>query len=210
MTEITKDTTIISSNKNSKNGIKLISLMKIPQKFTKANNSNKPNKSLLGKKRRTFKKISQKIKNKKAQLSINKQEQFSLKKINNIKNQEPCIICFEKISFQDKHYLHCGHNFHCQCINRWLDMGNYECPICKRDIDCDKVSDYSISLEEDDDNDNALNINELNRNNNINNFENGIIINHSNNRDIKIIFGFYVFVIIIYLLRLFLNITGSD
>ena len=205
MTEITRNSTIIFPDKNQKDGIKLISLLKIPHKFTKLNKSNN---FLLGKKRRTFKKITQKVKNKKSQLSINKQEQFSFKKINNIKNQDPCIICFEKISFQDKHYLHCGHNFHCQCINRWLDMGNYECPICKRDIDCDKASDYSISLEEDDDN--VININQLNRNNNINNYEDGIIINRTNNRDIKFILGFYFCIILFYIFRLFLYLTSTD
>ena len=42
-----------------------------------------------------------------------------------------CVICFDTISsHNDKHFLHCGHNFHCKCIKQWLTRSNY-CPVCK-------------------------------------------------------------------------------
>ena len=42
-----------------------------------------------------------------------------------------CSICFEKIPFQNQHYLHCGHVFHCDCISKWLNSSNV-CPICRQ------------------------------------------------------------------------------
>ena len=60
---------------------------------------------------------------------------------NNIENI--CIICLEKISFKDKHFLHCGHCFHCYCIKKWLNMDKNNCPICKQNIECEKsFSDF--------------------------------------------------------------------
>ena len=162
-------------------------------------------KQLLGVKRKSFKTIAKKEKKNKNILSINKQTQFVINKTktfdnNNIiiNNKEPCIICFEKISFQEKHFLHCGHCFHCDCINKWLDFGNYECPICKQDIECDKIIDNSISLEEIDEDDYV--INEYNiGNNNINNRENGVITSYRSNKDIKFILILYILIIIFYM-----------
>ena len=46
-----------------------------------------------------------------------------------------CIICFETITNERKHYLHCGHVFHCECINKWFQIKNDgKCPICKENI----------------------------------------------------------------------------
>lgn len=52
---------------------------------------------------------------------------FSLMNTNHI-----CVICLNDISFSDRHYLHCGHCFHCSCINTWLG-DNHSCPYCKQD-----------------------------------------------------------------------------
>ena len=202
MTDITKNNSIISSNSEQKNYIKSISLIQIPSKTLKKRIINKKIKSLLGQKRKTFKKIPKKQKIFNNKLSVNKQAQFSIKKTSNDKsnnNKEPCIICFEKISFQDKHYLHCGHCYHCDCINKWIDLGNYECPICKQEVDCDKILDDTISLEEDE-YDYPLIVNDFNQNN-IND-RNMIIRNSSNNKGLT-------FLIIIYLLFwLFYLLTG--
>ena len=56
----------------------------------------------------------------------------------NIKNNETCIICLEKIDFKERHFLHCGHFFHCNCINKWINMDKNKCPTCKQDIECNK------------------------------------------------------------------------
>ena len=45
-------------------------------------------------------------------------------------NNNTCIICFDAISHNDKHFLHCGHQFHCKCIKQWLAQ-SHDCPICK-------------------------------------------------------------------------------
>ena len=206
---MTEESTILSPKLNQNKGIKIISLLKIPHKFTKAKNNK--NKSLLGTKRKLFKKISKKSKNKLNILSINHQENFSINKKSNIKNKnenEPCIICFEKISFQDKHYLHCGHYFHCDCINKWLNSEKNNCPICKRDADCDKIFDDLISLEEDEEeilsineNDNEININ----NGIINNRDIDLVLNRrriaiENRRQIKFMLGLYICVMVFYIL----------
>ena len=206
---MTEESTILSQKLNQNKGIKIISLLKIPHKFNKAKNNE--NKSLLGTKRKLFKKISNKSKNKLNILSINHQENFSINKKSNIKNKnenEPCIICFEKISFQDKHYLHCGHYFHCDCINKWLNSEKNNCPICKRFADCDKIFDDLISLEEDEEeilsineNDNEININ----NGIINNRDIDLVINRrriaiENRRQIKFMLGLYICVMVFYIL----------
>ena len=211
MTELAKDSIEKSQKINQSKGIKVISLLKIPQKVTKPKNN--INKSLLGTKRKLFKKIPRKSKNKLNILSINQQEHFSINKTPNTKNKnenDSCIICFEKISFQDKHYLHCGHYFHCDCINKWLDFEKNNCPICKRDIDCDKIFDNTISLEEEDDDEENESIN--NNNNEINtnrrvitNRDIEVVLNRrriviENRRQIKFMLGLYICVMIFYIL----------
>ena len=210
MTDITKNSTIISPKLEQNKGIKIISLLKIPYKF----NNQKDNKikPLLGIKRKLFKRVSKKGKNKLNILSINQQDNFCINKKSSIKNKnenEPCIICFEKISFQDKHYLHCGHYFHCDCINKWLNSEKNNCPICKRDIDCDKIFDVTISLEEDEEGENEIideNNNEININDGIiNNRDIEIVLNRrriviENRRQIKFILGLYICVMIFYIL----------
>ena len=201
MTEITTNlsnkSTEIKSNK--KRDIKIVSLIKINPKFSK---KNKNNKSFLGLKRKSFKKTTKKInqKNKnKNKLSINKQEQFIINKnniINNFNNIEPCSICYEKINFKDRHFLHCGHCFHCICINKWIELGKYECPLCKQDIDCDKALDNSISLEEEDNEGNfEFNLDNFYYNN-FNHRQNQINDNIWNQKDV-------MFILIIYILIVF-------
>ena len=212
MTELAKDSLKISRKENQDKGIKIISLLKIPEKVNKQKKN--INKSLLGTKRTLFKRIPKKSKNKLNILSINQQEHFSINKTPNTKNKnenDSCIICFEKISFQDKHYLHCGHYFHCECINKWLDFEKNNCPICKRDIDCDKIFDNTISLEEDDDEEenesnNDNNNNEININHRvINNRDIEVVLNRrriviENRRQIKFMLGLYICVMIFYIL----------
>ena len=210
MTDIIKDSKIISPELNQSKSIKIISLLKIPHKFNKDKNNKK--KSLLGTKRKLFKKIQKKSKNKLNILSINQQENFCINKKTNIKNKndiEPCIICFEKISLQDKHFLHCGHYFHCDCINKWLNSEKNNCPICKRDADCDKIFDDLISLEEDDEEENES----INENDDEMDINHGII-NHrdievvfdrrrmdiENRRQIKFMLGFYIIIMVFYVL----------
>ena len=105
-------------------------------------------------------------------LNFTKYQQF--RKINEIsldvycqKNIEKknCIICFNNIEFKDKHYLHCGHCFHCNCIKIWTNQKEI-CPICRSKNKCKNILESNnlneIVLNEDffisnsDDNENGI------------------------------------------------------
>ena len=59
-------------------------------------------------------------------LSIESQTSFTVQS-----TKPQCSICLEPISFTSQHYLHCGHVFHCNCINMWLKDKAF-CPYCKQ------------------------------------------------------------------------------
>lgn len=103
-------------------------------------------KKFLGLKRKLFKKKKEK---KEQKLLISKQKDYFINNSSSIKNNEECIICLEKISRKDRHFLHCGHYFHCDCINKWLSMDKNKCPLCKQNIECDKSSlnDDSLNID---------------------------------------------------------------
>ena len=42
-----------------------------------------------------------------------------------------CAICYHKMRWYHKKTLHCGHQFHRKCINKWLEKKN-KCPFCRR------------------------------------------------------------------------------
>jgi hypothetical protein len=71
-----------------------------------------------------------------------------------------CIICFDEIDFETKHYLRCGHVFHKDCIKKWQaqESSDGTCPVCKQDIDSDHAEEdedeeYSeISNDEEEEN----------------------------------------------------------
>ena len=147
MTEKTKPFTELKENTEKKEEeiTKRISL-------TEKNKDKTKDKKFLGIKRHLFKKTKKKkeIKNNsKKNLSIMISAQYFIKKSNIKSDENICIICLEQISLEKRHYLHCGHCFHCCCINKWLNMDKNKCPICKQNIECNKTfSDYSINEEE--------------------------------------------------------------
>lgn len=49
-------------------------------------------------------------------------------------NYGDCGICFENVSFRQKHVTKCAHLFHKNCINRWL-LQKKQCPICREKCD---------------------------------------------------------------------------
>ena len=104
-------------------------------------------KKFLGFKRRLFKKKKEK---KEQKLLISKQKDYFINNSSSFtKNNNECIICLEKISLRDRHFLHCGHFFHCDCINKWLSMDKNKCPLCKQNIECYKsaLDDSSIDFD---------------------------------------------------------------
>ena len=45
---------------------------------------------------------------------------------------EECSICLDVIE-QNRRELKCTHNYHKECIEKWLEKSN-KCPLCMRDI----------------------------------------------------------------------------
>ena len=41
-----------------------------------------------------------------------------------------CSICMEMIERDNKKTLNCNHDFHANCVNRWL-RSNDTCPLCR-------------------------------------------------------------------------------
>ena len=119
----------------------------------------------LGKKRKLF----ENKKNNNHNFKISRTTIVSInRKINkNHEIQEICSICLNVISFKNKHYLHCGHHFHCSCINIWINNGKNVCPICRGNIKCNNEDYGLINLDENENNDNNyINNNRIVRNNN--------------------------------------------
>ena len=149
MTENTKPFTELKekTNKKNENEIKIISLIKI---------NNAKNKKFLGIKRYLFKKFIKKKgkeKNSKSNknFTIAKAMDYLIKKTNSTNskvNENICIICLEKITLDERHYLHCGHCFHCCCINKWINMNKNKCPICKQIFECNRTFSEDSIYEE--------------------------------------------------------------
>ena len=72
---------------------------------------------------------------------------FNKKTISNIKNEtkdhivinkdfenNECIICLEPMIINDKvKILECGHMYHYDCINKWIEKkGEINCPLCSK------------------------------------------------------------------------------
>ena len=72
---------------------------------------------------------------------------FNKKSINNIKKEtkdhiiidknfenNECIICLEPMIINDKvKILECGHMYHYDCINKWIEKkGEINCPLCSK------------------------------------------------------------------------------
>ena len=121
--------------------------------FYQENKENKKNKNntraYLGKKRNLFE-------NHNNNFIISKSTTFFIKNKNSesCETHETCIICLNDLSLQNKHFLHCGHIFHCACINYWINNGNNICPICRQNIKCNYEEYVLINLDEDEDENN--------------------------------------------------------
>ena len=53
-----------------------------------------------------------------------------------------CPTCFEPLISDSKNYIvttPCGHLFHMNCVQGWLDTGNQTCPQCRGVISKDKL-----------------------------------------------------------------------
>ena len=49
--------------------------------------------------------------------------------------EEKCSICMSNMEKEEEICeLHCGHNYHSDCIEPWLKEYNYKCPICRKEV----------------------------------------------------------------------------
>ena len=45
-----------------------------------------------------------------------------------------CAICMQQYKVNDElRILPCGHEFHCECVDKWLPMKKI-CPLCRHDV----------------------------------------------------------------------------
>jgi hypothetical protein len=53
-------------------------------------------------------------------------------------SREPptCRVCLERLEATDevRRLGNCAHAFHTRCIDRWIDMGEVTCPLCRSDL----------------------------------------------------------------------------
>jgi hypothetical protein len=55
--------------------------------------------------------------------------------------EEECIICTEHLINARK--LACSHHFHLICLSKWIEKGNKNCPICRKEIDLTTSQDLN-------------------------------------------------------------------
>ena len=49
--------------------------------------------------------------------------------------EEKCSVCMSNMEKEEEICeLHCGHNYHSDCIEPWLKEYNYKCPICRKEV----------------------------------------------------------------------------
>ena len=49
-----------------------------------------------------------------------------------LEKNETCSICLHSFSQKFVWKLSCNHHFHYKCIEKWSDMENYTCPLCRQ------------------------------------------------------------------------------
>ncbi|CAN1139173.1 Brassinosteroid-responsive RING protein 1 [Linum perenne] len=52
-----------------------------------------------------------------------------------------CTVCMEEISGEEKirELYNCRHVFHKECVDRWVDEGRLNCPLCRSNLFPDKL-----------------------------------------------------------------------
>eukprot|EP00485_Elphidium_margaritaceum_P001705 CAMPEP_0202692984 /NCGR_PEP_ID=MMETSP1385-20130828/7217_1 /ASSEMBLY_ACC=CAM_ASM_000861 /TAXON_ID=933848 /ORGANISM="Elphidium margaritaceum" /LENGTH=447 /DNA_ID=CAMNT_0049348601 /DNA_START=32 /DNA_END=1375 /DNA_ORIENTATION=+ len=68
------------------------------------------------------------------QSSEHKQENGDDENASDDEDAPSCAICMQLYKVDDElRILPCQHEFHCECVDRWLQM-NVKCPLCRHDI----------------------------------------------------------------------------
>ena len=155
----------------------------------------------LGKKRKLF----ESKKNNNPNLKISRPTIVFIKRTINQNSEvrETCAICLNKISFENKHILHCGHIFHCLCIIYWINNGSNVCPICRGNIKCLNAYSPIRNNNRIERNNNRIerNNNRIERNNNRIERNSSILINKNIYIGLKYLIYSIIFFYGLYLLR---------
>jgi hypothetical protein len=63
---------------------------------------------------------------------------------------DPCSICLNMVHKQEMKILDCGHYFHSDCVDEWINikLGNYPCPMCMRIYDTGEIVTIQPMIEE--------------------------------------------------------------
>ena len=61
-----------------------------------------------------------------------------------VKENNMCLICRDETNTK----ISCNHDFHEECINRWIrESNNNICPYCRKEIEIEKIKIISIDWE---------------------------------------------------------------
>ena len=61
-----------------------------------------------------------------------------------VKENNMCLICRDETNTK----ISCNHDFHEECINRWIrESNNNLCPYCRKEIEIEKIKIISIDWE---------------------------------------------------------------
>lgn len=58
---------------------------------------------------------------------------------------EECSICQSEIDID--YMTECGHCYHVNCLQKWIDFSHVECPMCRRELYCDESCWWSDPLK---------------------------------------------------------------
>ncbi len=77
-------------------------------------------------------------------------DQFE-REFKHVKRQDynQCVICFSDLEPEEKciSFPGCGHNYHFQCLECWLDKGKTNCPVCKTEFRDNFAVEISKKME---------------------------------------------------------------
>lgn len=63
-----------------------------------------------------------------------------------VQHSPECVICIDKLAKKNVQELHCGHMFHHDCIEKWLETSS-TCPCCRQLTDHQIMMDPGIKRE---------------------------------------------------------------
>ncbi|GJU47996.1 E3 ubiquitin protein ligase RHA2A [Tanacetum coccineum] len=50
-----------------------------------------------------------------------------------------CLLRLDKARVDERRVLACGHEFHKACVNKWFDLCQKTCPVCRFSVEVEEV-----------------------------------------------------------------------